>query len=97
MTKKELDKKKCIINRKIGELRDELDTYVEEYINDCCPVKIGDVVICNGWSNEGKKMQVTKISMHKCKGDFVCRGPILKKDGSISVRVGEHFCNCSDK
>ena len=82
---KAIDDEVKAVQSKRGAVRDRLATL--------CPIQIGDVVECNGFSHTGKKMVVEHVSykpMSWSKSLWVCSGTILKKDGSPSKHVGEH-------
>lgn len=56
------------------------------------PVKLGDEIEVNGWSNKGKTMVVNYIAIKReYLGDyyFFAKGYIKRKDGSLGVQRGE--------
>lgn len=63
----------------------------EEWVKYMCPFKIGDLLVGNDYSFEGKIIQVEKVSVterytnatdYRCKWKWVAVGPIMNKDGS---------------
>lgn len=71
-------------------IRQKKQEIVDKYSN----VKVGDIVISNGYSHKGKEMIVNNIYFsidHWKKTIFLAKGSILKKDGSASAFLGEHY------
>lgn len=58
----------------------------KEFAIQECPLSIGDVTPCVGWSHKGKKMRITSIKPPKYSfdGDWRACGVVLKKDGEDS-------------
>jgi hypothetical protein len=67
-------------------------------------LKVGDVVIVNDWSHNGKKMKIDAFSMRIRRGhrdtpevSLSARGPVLKMDGEPSKMMGEYHIPLTDK
>lgn len=66
-----------------------------------CPVKLGDVVEVNYFTNKGKKIKLDRIVYapeyeYKSKEPrflYKCNGSVIRKDGTLSPRLrGVHIC-----
>lgn len=81
------------INNHIKTLKKRIDDIKKEWIENESPVNIGDKVIVNGYSFEGKEMIVKSISVIEgYKGmQFLARGNIIKNDGSEGNRTADWY------
>jgi hypothetical protein len=62
-----------------------------EWLKEQCPLKVGDIVPCNSYSFEGKKLKIESVNItdrmcHSvswdCRWKWIATGPVLKKDGT---------------
>ena len=65
----------------------------DEFCNEHCPVKIGDVVTITGHSHRGKLMRVTRVRLYKYSmgryNSFSVYGDVLKKDGTVGANISD--------
>lgn len=77
-------------------IQDRIEVMKDEIILKFSPVEVGDRVVCNQYSHNGKQMEVKTVRLHikqypsDCT-QFRCDGGIIKKDGSIGTIAGKHF------
>lgn len=59
-----------------------------EIVKEYCPIKVGEVIDCQGYVHKGKKVKVTNITLvpswKRNSYKWSIRGIVLKKDGSES-------------
>lgn len=81
--------------QKASEAAEAFRRLEKEYAKQQCPLKIGETTKVTGFSHRGKDMIVERIipgdigSPFSSKGEWVAKGHILKKDGSVGLHVGE--------
>lgn len=79
------------LDAKIDAMEKERARLLEAICETICPLKVGEVVKCVGYTYRGKDMRITKRRVKpKWKGGWlweVC-GSILKADGSDSTNRG---------
>lgn len=58
---------------------------VREFALQECPLKVGQIVDCVGWTHKGKKMKIDSIVPPQCTfdGDWRVRGHVIKKSGEV--------------
>ena len=59
-----------------------------------CAVRLGDEVVCNGYSHIGKTIVVDRVWLYdllRSKYQFRASGKIKKKDGTLGSQVGEWY------
>ena len=55
-----------------------------------CPLKVGQVIPCRGYTRYGKDMLVERILPGDYwEGDWRVKGRVYKADGSLGVAIGE--------
>ena len=94
-----------ILQKELSELESDMKTIKDKINNkrldlaEHCPVKLGDKVDVNGYPHQGKQIVVSSIDYSeyqdwtgKNKTHYLCKGYVLKKDGTTSCHVGEHRC-----
>jgi hypothetical protein len=84
------------IDTKIRNMQTVRKLRMNDYINENCPYKVGDIMTVTGFSFEGKKMVITDINMRKgftfqdepsaYKYTFLYAGDILNKNGEAGSR-----------
>lgn len=80
----------------IKEAKERKALYIKE-IKGHCPVSIDDQVESQSRSNKGKNMIVDSIEfgfkwIRDDNPQFTCKGYVIRKDGSIGINRGEHYC-----
>jgi hypothetical protein len=81
-----LDDQLVALNKSIREARDA-------FCAKHCTVKVGDIITVNGYSHEGKKMEVYSVfckkEWHPKTYKFYAKGLVLKADGTPGKNKGE--------
>ena len=96
------DKLKQVIlaQKALEEAQQRLEDAEQAAIAALCPVKIGDRMEVSGYVNVGRLIEIRRIvyseGCDRIDGRFVktarfkADGPILKKDGTPGLNIGEH-------
>lgn len=81
-----------------GLLQEKIVRLEAEWVEQECPIKVGDTVKVNGYSFKGRMMQVDTIHVlidsYHCPDSEHCwgaKGKVLKKDGTPGSQRGEHL------
>jgi hypothetical protein len=72
-------------------LKKERYGVLDQWIEEECPVKVGDTVRVNGYAHRGKMMVVRSVRIKEwaSKYEWSVIGPIIKKDGTPGQQDGE--------
>lgn len=75
------------------ESKKRFDQSLIDFSLENCGVKIGDIIVVNGYAHKGKQMRVTSVhgavDLWKKEYFAVLQGSVLKNDGSESKNTGE--------
>ena len=81
-----------VIDEKIKELSSDRKKLIGKWIESSHPLKIGDVVEVNGYSYQGKLMEVEKLGVEYDRFEgwtWTATGKVLKKNGEPGLNRGE--------
>ena len=81
------------VDIQISKLKMQRIQMLRQFVDDHCPVKLGQIIPVQGYSYKGKQMMVDGIECKKTYTGykFLYQGNIIKKNG----RVGENYTSFS--
>lgn len=77
----------------------------EEWVKECCPLKVGEIILCNDYSHEGKSIKIEKVDITDhlthgvawdCRWKWIASGPVLKKDGTPGLNYSVYSVAVED-